>query len=183
MAVNPDWSPDEMAALVDRSGRVVGAAPRAEMRRDNLLHAATAVIVRNSSGEVYVHRRALTKDWAPGHHDCCAGGVIRPGEDPEPSARRELAEELGITGQVTLRSLGANLYEDDETRCREHAYEVTWDGPISHPDSEVLSGEWMTLAALGSALRDPDWPFVPDTRQLLERLAGEGVGDYALLWG
>lgn len=181
MTANPELSPEELVALVDRLGRPVGSAMRAAVRRDNLLHAATAVIVRNSAGEVFVHRRALTKDWAPGHHDCCAGGILRTGEEPESSARRELAEELGIVAAPPFTPLGANLYEDDQTRCREHAYEVTWDGPLSYPDHEVLSGEWMTLPALGRALRDPAWPFVPDSRQLLERLARDGIRDYGAL--
>jgi isopentenyldiphosphate isomerase len=170
----------EVAVLVDRSGRVVGTASRAAVRRENLLHAATAVLVRDPAGRIYLHRRAEDKDWTPGFHDCAAGGMIQAGERPEASARRELAEELGITG-CALRPLGTSLYEDDSTRCLEHCYEVVWDGPVRHADGEVVWGAWVTLEQLDERLRDAGWRFVPDTRTLLARLATEGVGDYPRL--
>ncbi|MEO5709878.1 MAG: NUDIX domain-containing protein [Nocardioidaceae bacterium] len=172
----------EIVALVDRSGAVVGSAPRSVVRRDNLLHAATAVLVRDGSGRIYVHRRSPDKDWAPSAHDAAAGGVMTAGEEPAPSAARELAEELGIEG-ASLRPLGVSVYEDDTTRCVEHCFETTWDGEVTHADGEVVAGAWMTLAELATLLADPSWPFVPDTRALLDRLATDGTGDYgALRW-
>jgi isopentenyldiphosphate isomerase len=170
----------EIVALVDRSGAVVGRAERSVVRRDNLMHATTGVLVRDGHGRIYVHRRSPDKDWAPGHHDAAAGGVLTDGEEPEESAGRELAEELGITG-APLRPLGISVYEDDTTRCVEHCFETTWAGPVRHADGEVVWGAWMTLTELDVRLRDPSWPFVPDTRALLARLAAEGTGDYAAL--
>lgn len=172
----------EMVGLVDEDGQVTGAAPRDVVRRDNLRHAATAVLVRNTVSEIFVHLRASTKDWAPSRHDCCAGGVIQVGEDPFTSARRELAEELGITGPE-LVPLGTSLFEDDTTRCFEHVYETVWDGPLVYADHEVASGEWLTLEELGARLADPAWLFVPDSRKLLAGLAARGVHDYARLAG
>jgi 8-oxo-dGTP pyrophosphatase MutT (NUDIX family) len=99
------------------------------------------------------------------------------GEEPAASAARELAEELGVEG-ATLRPLGLSVYEDDTTRCVEHCFETTWGGEVTHADGEVVWGAWMTLAELDALLADPTWPFVPDTRALLRRLATEGVGDY-----
>lgn len=170
----------EIVALVDRSGAVTGEAERSVVRRDNLLHAATAVLVRDPAGRIYVHRRSPDKDWAPSRHDAAAGGIIGSGEQPAPAAARELAEELGVTG-ADLRALGLNVYEDDTTRCVEHCFETTWDGPVRHADGEVVWGAWMTLDELDAHLADPAWPFVPDTRALLARLARDGVGDYARL--
>ena len=168
---------EELVALVDEHGHVTGTAPRSVVRRDNLLHAATAVIVRDADGRVYVHRRSDTKDWAPGHWDAAAGGVIAAGEEPDASAVRELAEELGITG-VSLTPLGNHLYEDDTVRCYEHAYEATWAGEVRHQPEEVAEGRWATLTELARLLTDPDVAFVPDTRQLLGRLAEARVRDY-----
>lgn len=170
----------EIVALVDRAGTVVGSAERSVVRRANLMHACTAVLVRDAGGRIYVHRRSPTKDWAPGHHDAAAGGVLTYGEEPLASVRRELAEELGIS-DAELRPLGTDVYEDDTTRCVEHSFETTWDGDVRHADGEVVWGAWMTLQELDTHLADESWPFVPDTRALLRRLAREGVGDYALL--
>ena len=176
MAVVPG-SPDELVVLLDESGAVVGSAPRSRMRRENLRHASTAVLVRRSDGRIYVHRRSPDKDWQPSAYDAAAGGVLQVGEEPEESARRELEEELGIAG-VELRSVGVGRYEDDTVRCVAHAFEVVHDGPVTHADGEVVWGGWMTLTELAGRLADPAWPFVPDTRALLGRLAAEGVGDY-----
>jgi isopentenyldiphosphate isomerase len=170
----------EIVTLVDADGAPVGAAERSVVRRDNLRHAATAVLVRDPEGRIYVHRRSPDKDWAPGHHDAAAGGVLTVGEDPEASAHRELAEELGITG-AELRRLGTNLYEDDTTRVFEHVFEVSWGGPLRWADGEVVWGAWMPLQELAERLADPAWPFVPDTRAVLARLAVDGVGDYGRL--
>lgn len=172
---------EETVALVDEAGLVVGTAPRSVVRRDNLLHGATAVLVRDPERRIYVHRRSDTKDWAPGHWDAAAGGVIVEGEVPDGAAARELGEELGITG-VDLTPLGRHLYADAATRCVEYAYEATWEGAILHQPEEVAEGRWMTFVELADLLAS-DTPFVPDTRQLLELLAERGIGDYAALGG
>ena len=167
-------------AVLDEDGVVVGARPRSEVRRLNLRHLATAVLLRRSDGRVYVHRRSPDKDWQPSAHDAAAGGVLQVGEDPDTAAVRELAEELGVTG-VALRRLLVGRYDDDTTRYVAHVYEASYDGPVSFADGEVVWGDWLTLEELATRLRDPAWPFVPDTRALLRRLAEEGVGDYAVL--
>jgi isopentenyldiphosphate isomerase len=171
---------DELVALLDTEGQVVGQAPRSVVRRDNLRHGATAVLVRNSQQQIYVHLRSGLKDWAPSHHDAAAGGILRPGEDPAESALRELAEELGVEG-VSLRPLGLSSYDDDTTKVVEHVFETTWDGHIAFNDGEVQSGEWLGLGELADRLADAHWLFVPDTRALLEGLAARGLADYSQL--
>jgi 8-oxo-dGTP pyrophosphatase MutT (NUDIX family) len=173
-------SADEIVSLVDRCGAVVGRAPRWRVRRDNLMHAATAVLLRDPDGRIYVHRRSAEKDWRPSAYDAAAGGIVHHGEPPLMSAGRELAEELGVSGTL-LRPLGRSVYEDDTTRCVEHCFDTTYDGVVTHADGEVVEGTWMTLAELGRLVRDGERPFVPDTRALLVRLCVEGVHDYGSL--
>lgn len=171
----------ELVGLVDESGDVVGSAPREVVRRDNLRHRSTGVIVRRpSDGAVYVHLRSPDKDWAPSHHDAAAGGVLGAGEDPLDGARRELAEELGIEG-VDLAPLLVSLYEDESVRCLAHVFEVWYDGPVRHVDGEVVRGEWVSQSDLVARLDDQDWLFVPDTRAALDLLATRAVGDWGVL--
>lgn len=167
---------EEMVALADLGGHVIGSAPRRIVRRDNLLHLATGVIVRNRLGQLYVHRRTPTKDVFPSRYDCCAGGVVAAGEAVEDAARRELAEELGITG-VPLRPLLVQPYEDEHTRYVAHVYETVWDGPIRWQPEEVDAGAWWTVEDLQARLSDPSWPFVPDSRLLVEAWLLDRVGD------
>ncbi|WP_392424325.1 YbaK/EbsC family protein [Barrientosiimonas humi] len=171
-------SAEESVQLVDEAGQPAGSAPRSVMRADNLPHAGTGVFVRRPDGAIYVHQRARTKDWAPGHWDAAAGGVLRAGEDPADNARRELAEELGIAG-AELRGLGTHAYADGTTRLFEHLFEVVWDGEIRWPDEEVVDGRWVLPEELGPLVETG--PFVPDTAAALEQLAAEGAGDYAQL--
>jgi isopentenyldiphosphate isomerase len=166
-----------MVAVLDEDGAVVGVRPRSEVRRENLRHAATAVLLRHPDGRIHVHRRSPDKDWQPSAHDAAAGGVLQAGEEPDAAAARELAEELGASG-VALEKLLVGRYDDDTTRYVAHVYQATYDGPLRFADGEVVWGAWMTLEELGERLRDPTWPFVPDTRALLDRLSREEVHDY-----
>lgn len=159
---------DELVARYDEAGTPIGAVTRARMRTEGLWHAATAVLVRSvDGGSVYVHRRTDTKDVFPGRYDCWAGGVVAAGETPEAGARRELAEELGVS-DVTLQPLFGFRYVAPPIRYHCFTFEVRWDGPITHQPSEVAWGGWMTLDELRTRLADPSWPFVPDGRVGIE---------------
>ncbi len=158
---------EELVALLDEHNQVYGAAPRSRVRRENLRHSATGVLVRNSRGDIYVHRRTMTKDVFPGRYDVMAGGVIAYGEDPYDAAVRELAEELGITG-VQLVALPEGDYRDDDTAYHAYLYSCVWDGPVRHQPEEVEWGDWLSPAEVVAHL--DDWPFVPDSRLLLAPL-------------
>jgi isopentenyldiphosphate isomerase len=159
---------DELVAVVDDAGRVVGEVPRSVMRRDNIPHLVVAVLVRDPAGRIYVHRRTDTKDVFPGLHDCFVAGCMQAGEQPAGAATRELAEELGIVG-AALSPLFVMRYDDAATRHVCHAFEVTHSGAITHQPEEVAWGSWLTPGELRARLADPSWPVVPDGRALIER--------------
>jgi 8-oxo-dGTP pyrophosphatase MutT (NUDIX family) len=166
---------DELVAVFDAAGTVIGAAPRGVVYRDRIWHGGIGVLVRSGDGErVYLHRRSPDKLIWPGLYDCWAGGVIGPGEDPERAAERELAEELGISG-VALQPIGRFAFEGGPdggvaVRCHQFVFEVRWDGPLRHQPEEITWGSWVTLDQLRARLADPQrWPFVPDGRVGIER--------------
>jgi len=163
---------DEQVALVDAAGAVVGSAPRSVMRRDNLPHLVVAVLVRDPSGRVYVHRRTGTKDVFPGMHDAFVAGCLRAGEEPLDAATRELAEELGVTG-VRLEPILTDWYADASTQHLCHVWTTTYDGPVTHQVEEIAWGAWLAVDELRARLTDPSWAFVPDGRALLERLLSD----------
>jgi 8-oxo-dGTP pyrophosphatase MutT (NUDIX family) len=139
------------------------------MRRENLPHAATCVVVRGSGGQVLVHRRSETKDVYPGLLDCSFGGVVLAGEEPDAAAGRELAEEAGVEGAL-LVPLGQWWYRDEHTHYLGFVYRTTWDGPVRFDDGEVAQAWWERPEVVVAALADPSSPFVPDTRALLTSL-------------
>ncbi len=156
----------ELVALYDQHGPTGKAADRAEVRARNLRHGATAVVVRNSAGQIYVHRRTGTKDVYPGRYDFAAGGVLQAGEDPYAAAVREAEEELGVHG-VPLDSLGEGDYADDQTDYHAHCFTCVYDGPVAWQPEEVSWGGWATPARVRAMIDEV--AFVPDTVALLGR--------------
>lgn len=153
----------------DPAGRVSGVTTRARVRAENLPHAATGVLLRDGEGRVLVHRRTSTKDVFPGAHDVLAGGVVAHGEDPLAAAARELAEELG-QHDLPLRPVLRCWYRDASTHYLAHVFEARWAGePVVAQAAEVAHAWWEPAEVLRERLGDPSWPFVPDTRALLER--------------
>lgn len=165
---------DELVTVFAADGRVVGSAPRSRVYAEGLWHGSAGVLVRSTDGQrLYVHRRTATKAVFAGMHDCLAGGVINPGETPLRTATRELFEELGVTGQ-RLELLASAPWDGEwagrPMRCHLFAFGIRYDGPLRHQPEEIAEGWWWTDAELASALADPSWPFVPDTRVLIGQL-------------
>ncbi|HEX7104726.1 MAG TPA: NUDIX domain-containing protein [Acidothermaceae bacterium] len=178
MTSSPTGASAELVTVLDDEGRPYGIATRARVRAENLLHGATAVLVRDSADRVYVHRRTDTKDIYPGAYDCWAGGVLTAGEEPVAGAVRELAEELGIKG-VPLQPLFTTRWRDATVQAIYHAFAVRWDGPITHQVDEVAWGGWWSLDELARSLTDGLLTFAPDGRHLLA-IAGIMTGDLPL---
>jgi isopentenyldiphosphate isomerase len=164
-----DLEGEEQVGVVDDTGAVVDVVARSLVRRDNLPHQVVAILVRDSAGRVYVHRRAETKDVFPGLYDGLVAGTVTAGEDLEDAARRELAEELGIR-DVELLPRFSQWYADEHTRHLAHVWSTTWDGPVELQREEIAWGGWLTVEDLEVRLQDPHWPFVPDGRALLTTL-------------
>jgi NUDIX domain. len=153
---------DELVAQFDAAGNLVGACRRSVMRRDNLWHAASSIVVRGPADGVYLHRRTLSKDVFPGLLDFAAGGVVLADEDPAVGALRELDEELGVHG-ADLVPLGVVTYADDHTRYHAHRFFTTWDGAIRWQPEEVAWGDWVPLRDLVSRVDREPGTFVPDS--------------------
>ena len=163
----------EKVVIVDAENRVVGAASRRRMRRDNLIHRATYILVFNSRGELFVHQRTFTKDVYPGFYDIAAGGVVQAGESYDVSAARELAEELGIADRP-LERLFDCYWQDERCRVWGRVYRCVHDGPLVLQPEEVLGGRFMRPAAILTEL--PAGRITPDGCQVLETYLARANG-------
>jgi 8-oxo-dGTP pyrophosphatase MutT (NUDIX family) len=157
----------ELVDVVDEGDRVVATVTRGEVRAQRLLHRCTYVLVRNGAGQILVHRRTETKATNPGAYDVFAGGVCAAGESYDECARREVAEEVGVTG-AELSFLFRHRYSGPEGQAWGAVYETRWDGPVRHQESEVAWSAWVTPDEVQRMLAT--LPFCPDSREVYARL-------------
>jgi isopentenyldiphosphate isomerase len=155
----------EVFDVVDESDKVVGRATREEVHGNPaLIHRVAHVIVLNGRGDIYLQRRAESKLVQPGKWDTSVGGHVDAGEDYEHAARREMAEELGISDADPAHAytyLHRNAFESEMVST----YVVTWHGPVVPNPLEITKGRFWTLSEIHAS--DPQL-FTPN---LLEELA------------
>ncbi len=156
---------DEVIDIVDKNNQVTGNATRREMRDGRLIHRASYVLVFNNKGEIFVHKRTITKDVFPGYYDVAAGGVVLAGESYEASADRELFEELGIKAPLVSRF--DHFHDTTDNRVWGRVFTCIHEGPMKFQESEVESGEFMAVKdVLGMSLEKP---FTPDGIEILHK--------------
>lgn len=164
----------EIFPVVDERGRVTGQITRGEAHSGSkVLHPVVHLHLFNPSGELYLQRRPDWKDIQPGKWDTSCGGHIDYGETPEEALRREVGEELGITG---FRPLPMGMYVFESARERELVYvsRAVWDGEV-HPSATELDGGrfWSRdeiLENIGRGVFTPNFEseyqrFLPDVTQ------------------
>jgi isopentenyldiphosphate isomerase len=92
-------SPDELFPVVDEDGNLISVASRRICHdgKSKLLHPVVHMHLFNNRGELFLQKRALTKDLLPGCWDSSVGGHVSPGEKIEDALKRETLEELGLS--------------------------------------------------------------------------------------
>jgi len=90
----------EYLDVCDENGRPLGTVVARDVAHsEGILHRTAHVwIVREIEGryQVLLQKRSMEKESFPGLYDTSSAGHIPAGEEPLPSALRELNEELGI---------------------------------------------------------------------------------------
>jgi isopentenyldiphosphate isomerase len=140
---------DELVEEVDEQGNVLRVVTRAVMRADRLRHRCVYLFVLHE-GRLLVHRRAPHKDVWPSRWDVAAGGVAAVGEPWRRAAQRELAEELGITGELV--EVGGGAWQDDEVKVLGRVYVVEHPGPFAFDDGEVIDARFVDACELDALL-------------------------------
>lgn len=127
---------EELFDVVDEQDCVLRQATRREVHEQNLMHRAVHILVFNKNRDCLLQKRSMHKDRHPGVWDSSAAGHLDAGEDYETAARRELAEELGIT-DTPLIPVGT-LPPSPATGFEHVAvYAAVQDGRVSFPAAEI----------------------------------------------
>ena len=124
---------------VDEEDAVLGEITREKAHQEGLLHRVSATYLTNDRGEILVNERA--KD---GHLDHSSAGHVDVGESYLEAAKRELEEELGVTG-VELSEIGGTHAEDrGRTFISNHMFRVyrCKTEPVQLNKDEVKSVFW-----------------------------------------
>ena len=162
---------DELFDIVDEEGRKIGQATRKECHSSpSLIHQVVHVFVFNSRGELFLQKRAETKDIQPGKWDTSVGGHFLPDELPEDAARREVKEELGVD-IAEFEFLYSYLWRSPVETELVKTYKVIHDGPFTWPEDEIGDGRFWTMDDISQTLRSG--MFTPNLEHELDRLKQE----------
>lgn len=87
---------DELLAVADEQGRVLGAVERAAVRPLGIATRAVHLVGRSPDGGHWVQRRSLTKANDPGLWDTLMGGMVAAADTLHSALARETQEEAGL---------------------------------------------------------------------------------------
>ena len=157
---------EEWFDVVDDQDRVVGRELRRDVHRRGLLHRAVHVLVFNRAGQLFLQKRSMRKDSAPGAWDSSASGHLDCGEAYDACAVRELREELGVAAAAPVEPL-FKLPASEETAAEfVWVYRTRHEGPfVLHPD-EIEHGAWFTPAEVDRAVRERPGEFARSFRHV-----------------
>ena len=156
----------EQVAWVDREDRLLGSLPRAELRERGEIGRGTFILLFNSSGELCVHQRTMSKALYPGYWDVAAGGMVGVDETYAESAARELDEERGVS-DVPLTAHERFYFDCPDNHLWCAVFSAVWDGPLHVQPEEVQQACFMPVA---QALRlSQTQPYCPDSLAALKR--------------
>ena len=157
---------DEKIVIVDRNNQVIGREWRSIMRQRHLIHRATFIMVFNDAHELFVQKRSLLKDIYPGYYDLTAGGVVLADEPVDVSARRELAEELGIVMDPLVFCFEF-FYESRENNVWGSVYTCIFNGSPVLQKEEIDHGRFHSLDEVSALIRTE--PVTPESIYVVNR--------------
>ena len=171
----------EVFPLIDEEGNVVGRATRKYCHGGSMaLHPVVHLHILDREGRLYLQKRSMKKDIAPGRWDTSVGGHVDYGESLYEAVGREAREELGVVinnEQLTINNepLGINneqltinngllpinygirylfqyVWQSSRERELVTAFAIVYEGEL-HPDhDEVDEGRFWTMDELQAAM-------------------------------
>ena len=169
---------NEIISIYDENDNYVGKDSRINMRKNNLIHRCTTILILNEKNEILVQTRALTKEYCPGYLSAVSGGILCDGETVEMNAQKELEEELGIDLNKTknkLQFLRKYFYEEKNI-CKAWVYEyyvrITDEESknITFKDHEVDRIDWFSKNELLKIYENPDSKITPAGKEIIKEL-------------
>lgn len=151
-----DLQQTELFPLITESGEVIGKATRKYCHGGSMaLHPVVHLHIFDRQGRLYLQKRSMKKDIAPGLWDTSVGGHVDYGETLEQAVCREAREEVGVEVKpCELRLLFQYIWQSKRERELVTAFAITYDGPIAPDHDEVDEGRFFTLEEICSTIPD-----------------------------
>ena len=152
---------NEIIGIYDENDNYIRKDTRKNMRKNNLIHRCTDIVVVNSKNEILVQTRSTKKEYCPGYLDAVVGGVVGDGEDVDICAEREIKEEIGIDINKTeqkLKFISKFFFEEDICRVWTYCYLLKLTDneikDIKFCDHEITSAQWINKDKLIKMFQD-----------------------------
>jgi isopentenyldiphosphate isomerase len=131
------YMPEEMLDVVNQKGETITSLPRSEIHGNPaLLHRVVHVLVFNEKGELFLQKRSMSKDVAPGRWDTSVGGHVNAGETLDEAMKREMEEELGIAARTT-EFLYSYIHSNEFESELVYTYSCVYNGAIHFQQDEI----------------------------------------------
>jgi isopentenyldiphosphate isomerase len=156
----------ELITVVDEYDNFIENRPRKEVHQLGLRHRAVHILVFNDANQVFLQKRALTKDVNAGLWDTSAAGHVDAGESYDACAHRETIEELGVCVDDSLSFL-FKLPAIPETGMEfVQVYRCQHNGPFTLEVGEIDDGQWFDIQKVTQRVKT-NAPSITDTFKTL----------------
>jgi len=138
--------PNEWFPIVDEDGNETSKALRSVCHdgKSNLLHPVVHMHLFNNKGELFLQKRAMTKDLLPGYWDTSVGGHMSPGETPDEALKRETMEQIGIK-EFTCNLVKKYIWESPQEKELVYSFMGTSENqPVINKD-EIDDGRFWSM--------------------------------------
>jgi len=155
---------DEWFPVVDEEGNEISRALRSICHdgKSKLLHPVVHMHLINNMGELFLQKRAMTKDLLPGFWDTSVGGHISPGESVEEALIREAEEELGLK-KFTYEFIRRYVWESSRERELVYSFKGVSDHKPLFNREEIEDGRFWShediRRSLGKKIFTPNFEY------------------------
>lgn len=148
-------SDNERIPIVDNNDNILSYIRRGDMK-DADCKRCVCIWVENDKGEVLLQQRAHSLKIDPGLWGTAVLGTVTDNDTYDETAKREIAEEIGLTG-FPLTKTNKVHYKSSFGWRMGQGYTVTCDWPIEKfklQESEVARVAWVDRKQLIQELKD-----------------------------